>query len=148
VAVKNRFLELYIHKVPPQEEVLVNLAEVFDHFHFIVGTFKMALSTLEKYSPSDFTSQHLYGYVIGALRKNALYYEKVLNSTIDGEEEEAAATTANADDDDDDDNNENRNLFFDSNKDDDEDDNARRHRRLPLPLSAIQDEDKFQRHYV
>jgi len=79
--------------VPPQEQAHINLAEEFDRYHFIVGTFERALSTLEKYSPSDFPSQHLYAYVIGALRKNSLYYEEVLNGTIDGEEKKTAAAT-------------------------------------------------------
>jgi len=146
-AVKIHLLELYVHKVPPQEEARVNLAEVFDCFHFIVGTFERALSTLEKYLPSDFPSQHLYGYIIGALRKNVLYYEEALNGTIEGEEEEAdAAAAANNDNhnNDDDHDNENSNLSFDSNKDD----NDTHCRHLPSPLSPIQDEDKFQRHYV
>jgi hypothetical protein len=137
-AVKNRFLELYVHKVPPQEEAHVNLAEVFDRFHFIVGTFERALSTLEKYSPADFPSQHLYGYAIGALRKNALYYEEVLNGTIDGE-----VNDNGADDDDDDD------LFFDGggdDKDDDDDDDDDDRRRRSI---VIRDEDdKFQKHYI
>ena len=94
--------------MPPQEQAHINLAEEFDRYHFIVGTFERALSTLEKYSPSDFPSQHLYAYVIGALRKNSLYYEEVLNGTIDGEEKKTAAA---ADDDDD-------NIGFGSGTDD------------------------------
>ena len=114
--------------MPPQEQAHINLAEEFDRYHFIVGTFERALSTLEKYSPSDFPSQHLYAYVIGALRKNSLYYEEVLNGTIDGEEKKTAA----ADDDDDDDDDENDNhLFYEAgrNDDDNDDDDAlcRRH---------------------
>jgi hypothetical protein len=114
-AVQNHFLELYVHKVPPKEQAHINLAEEFDRYHFIVGTFERALSTLEKYSPSDFRSQHLYAYVIGALRKNSLYYEEVLNGTIDGEEETAAAAddNDNADDDNDD-----SHLFYEAGCDD------------------------------
>jgi len=157
-AVKNRFLELYLHKVPPQEQAHINLAEVFDRYHFIVGTFERALSTLEKYSPADFPSQHLYAYVIGALRKNSLYYEEVQNGTIDGEEVAAVA----ADDDDDDDNEDDRDrdddddddddsLFFEGEAaDDDDDDDSRgggRRRRHRLP-SCSSFEDKFQKHYI
>ena len=134
--------------MPPQEQAHINLAEEFDRYHFIVGTFERALSTLEKYSPSDFPSQHLYAYVIGALRKNSLYYEEVLNGTIDGEESDAAAAAANDDDDDDDDSH----LFYEAGgrKDDDDDDDA-------LALRAIrrdgrrsdeEEEDRFQMHYV
>jgi hypothetical protein len=117
--------------VPPQEQAHINLAEEFDRYHFIVGTFERALSTLEKYSPSDFPSQHLYAYVIGALRKNSLYYEEVLNGTIDGEEKKTAA----ADDD-----------------DDDDDALCRRHalracRRRDSRRSE-EEEDRFQMHYV
>jgi hypothetical protein len=118
--------------VPPQEQGHINLAEEFDRYHFIVGTFERALSTLEKYSPSDFPSQHLYAYVIGALRKNSLYYEEVLNGTIDGEEKKTAAA---ADDD-----------------DDDDDALCRRHalracRRRDSRRSE-EEEDRFQMHYV
>lgn len=132
--------------MPPQEQAHINLAEEFDRYHFIVGTFERALSTLEKYSPSDFPSQHLYAYVIGALRKNSLYYEEVLNGTIDGEEKKTAA----ADDDDD------NHLFYEAgrNDDDDDDDDAlcRRHalracRRRDSRRSE-EEEDRFQMHYV
>jgi hypothetical protein len=118
--------------VPPQEQAHINLAEEFDRYHFIVGTFERALSTLEKYSPSDFPSQHLYAYVIGALRKNSLYYEEVLNGTIDGEEKKTAA----ADDDD----------------DDDDDALCRRHAlracRRRDSRRSDEEEDRFQMHYV
>jgi hypothetical protein len=161
-AVKNRFLELFLHKVPPQEQAHINLAEVFDRYHFIVGTFERALSTLEKYSPADFPSQHLYAYVIGALRKNSLYYEEVQNGTIDGEEVTAAAAADDDDDDDeddrdrdDDDDDDDDSLFFegeaadDDDNDDDEDDSQgrRRCRRHRLP-SCSSFEDKFQKHYI
>jgi hypothetical protein len=142
--------------VPPQEQAHINLAEEFDRYHFIVGTFERALSTLEKYSPSDFPSQHLYAYVIGALRKNSLYYEEVLNGTIDGEEKKTAA----ADDDDDDDENDDddyNHLFYEAgrNDDDDDDDDAlcRRHalraiRRRRDSRRSDEEEDRFQMHYV
>jgi hypothetical protein len=50
---------------------------------------------------------HLYGYVIGALKKNSLYYEEVLTGAVDGEEAKTAEAFAksvsiNGDDDDDD----------------------------------------------
>ena len=113
--------------MPPQEQAHINLAEEFDRYHFIVGTFERALSTLEKYSPSDFPSQHLYAYVIGALRKNSLYYEEVLNGTIDGEEKKTAAA-----------------------HDDDDDDDAlcRRRRRRRDSRRSDEEEDRFQMHYV
>ena len=136
--------------MPPQEQAHINLAEEFDRYHFIVGTFERALSTLEKYSPSDFPSQHLYAYVIGALRKNSLYYEEVLNGTIDGEEKTAAAANDDDNENDDDDSH----LFYEAGgrKDDDDDDDA-------LALRAIrrdgrrsdeeeEEEDRFQMHYV
>jgi len=85
-AIKNRFLEAYIHKKPFQDETHIKLNETYDRFHFIVGTFERAISTLEKYNPSDFHSSFLYRYVIGALRKNSLYYEEVMKGNIDGEE--------------------------------------------------------------
>jgi hypothetical protein len=145
--------------VPPQEQAHINLAEEFDRYHFIVGTFERALSTLEKYSPSDFPSQHLYAYVIGALRKNSLYYEEVLNGTIDGEEKKTAAA-ADDDDDDDDENDDDENdshLFYEAgrNDDDDDDDDAlcRRHalraiRRRRDSRRSDEEEDRFQMHYV
>ena len=135
--------------MPPQEQAHINLAEEFDRYHFIVGTFERALSTLEKYSPSDFPSQHLYAYVIGALRKNSLYYEEVLNGTIDGEEKKTAAAD---DDDDDDENDDDSHLFYEAgrNDDDDDDDDAlcRRRRRRRDSRRSDEEEDRFQMHYV
>jgi hypothetical protein len=46
-AIKNRFLEMYVHKKPFQEEAHLNLSEPFDRLDFIVGTFERALSVLE-----------------------------------------------------------------------------------------------------
>jgi len=138
--------------VPPQEQAHINLAEEFDRYHFIVGTFERALSTLEKYSPSDFPSQHLYAYVIGALRKNSLYYEEVLNGTIDGEEKKTAAA---ADDDDDDENDDDSHLFYEAGRNDDDDDDDALCRRHALRACRRRDsrrsdeeEDRFQMHYV
>jgi hypothetical protein len=138
--------------VPPQEQAHINLAEEFDRYHFIVGTFERALSTLEKYSPSDFPSQHLYAYVIGALRKNSLYYEEVLNGTIDGEEKKTAAA---ADDDDDDDDENDSHLFYEAGRNDDDDDDDALCRRHALRACRRRDsrrseeeEDRFQMHYV
>jgi len=133
--------------VPPQEQAHINLAEEFDRYHFIVGTFERALSTLEKYSPSDFPSQHLYAYVIGALRKNSLYYEEVLNGTIDGEEKKTAAAD---DDDDDDENDDDSHLFYEAgrNDDDDDDDALCRRRRRRNSRRSDEEEDRFQMHYV
>jgi hypothetical protein len=139
--------------VPPQEQAHINLAEEFDRYHFIVGTFERALSTLEKYSPSDFPSQHLYAYVIGALRKNSLYYEEVLNGTIDGEEKKTAAA-ADDDDDDDDENDDDENdshLFYEAGRNDDDDDDdalCRRRRRRRDSRRSDEEEDRFQMHYV
>jgi hypothetical protein len=128
--------------VPPQEQAHINLAEEFDRYHFIVGTFERALSTLEKYSPSDFPSQHLYAYVIGALRKNSLYYEEVLNGTIDGEEKKTAA----ADDDDDDD--DDSHLFYEAGLNYDDDDDALCRRRRRDSRRSDEEEDRYQMHYV
>ena len=130
--------------MPPQEQAHINLAEEFDRYHFIVGTFERALSTLEKYSPSDFPSQHLYAYVIGALRKNSLYYEEVLNGTIDGEEKKTAAAD---DDDDDDENDDDSHLFYEAGRNDDDDDALCRRRRRDSRRSD-EEEDRFQMHYV
>ena len=143
--------------MPPQEQAHINLAEEFDRYHFIVGTFERALSTLEKYSPSDFPSQHLYAYVIGALRKNSLYYEEVLNGTIDGEEKKTAAAADDDDDDENDDDENDSHLFYEAgrNDDDDDDDDAlcRRHalraiRRRRDSRRSDEEEDRFQMHYV
>ena len=142
--------------MPPQEQAHINLAEEFDRYHFIVGTFERALSTLEKYSPSDFPSQHLYAYVIGALRKNSLYYEEVLNGTIDGEEKKTAAADDDDDDENDDDDDDNH-LFYEAgrNDDDDDDDDAlcRRHALRAIRCRrdsrrSDEEEDRFQMHYV
>jgi hypothetical protein len=135
--------------VPPQEQAHINLAEEFDRYHFIVGTFERALSTLEKYSPSDFPSQHLYAYVIGALRKNSLYYEEVLNGTIDGEEKKAAA-----DDDVDENDDDDSHLFYEAGRNDDDNDDdddalcRRQIRRRHDSRRSDEEEDRFQMHYV
>jgi hypothetical protein len=131
--------------VPPQEQGHINLAEEFDRYHFIVGTFERALSTLEKYSPSDFPSQHLYAYVIGALRKNSLYYEEVLNGTIDGEEKKTAAA---ADDDENDDDENDSHLFYEAGRKDDDDDDDDALCRHALRARSEEEEDRFQMHYV
>ena len=138
--------------MPPQEQAHINLAEEFDRYHFIVGTFERALSTLEKYSPSDFPSQHLYAYVIGALRKNSLYYEEVLNGTIDGEEKKTAAADDDNDDDDDE-NDDDSHLFYEAGRNDDDDDAlCRRHAlracRRRDSRRSDEEEDRFQMHYV
>ena len=132
--------------MPPQEQAHINLAEEFDRYHFIVGTFERALSTLEKYSPSDFPSQHLYAYVIGALRKNSLYYEEVLNGTIDGEEKKTAA--ADDDDDDENDDDDDSHLFYEAGRNDDDDALCRRRRRRRDSRRSDEEEDRFQMHYV
>ena len=142
--------------MPPQEQAHINLAEEFDRYHFIVGTFERALSTLEKYSPSDFPSQHLYAYVIGALRKNSLYYEEVLNGTIDGEEKKTAAAADDDDDDENDDDENDSHLFYEAGRNDDDDDDdalCRRHalraiRRRRDSCRSDEEEDRFQMHYV
>jgi len=135
--------------VPPQEQAHINLAEEFDRYHFIVGTFERALSTLEKYSPSDFPSQHLYAYVIGALRKNSLYYEEVLNGTIDGEEKKTAAAADDDDDDENDDDENDSHLFYEAGRnDDDDDDDALCRRRRRDSRRSEEEEDRFQMHYV
>jgi hypothetical protein len=113
-AIKNRFLEAYIHKKPFQDETHIKLNETYDRFHFLVGTFERAISTLEKYNPSDFHSSFLYRYVIGALRKNSLYYEEVMKGNIDGEEMAENGGAGDDGDDDDDD--------YDNKNDDDDDD--------------------------
>jgi hypothetical protein len=78
--VKNRFLEMFIHQMPPyhQRDLAITRRVTFDRSHFIVGTFTRALKTLEQYSPDDFHSEHLNNYVIGVLRKNSLFYEEVM----------------------------------------------------------------------
>jgi len=77
-AIKNWFLEFYLHTKPYQEEAHINLNKTFYRFHFIVGTFERAMATLEKYLPSDFYLAHLYDYIIKALKRNLFYYEEVL----------------------------------------------------------------------
>ena len=135
--------------MPPQEQAHINLAEEFDRYHFIVGTFERALSTLEKYSPSDFPSQHLYAYVIGALRKNSLYYEEVLNGTIDGEEKKTAAAADDDNDDENDDDENDSHLFYEAGRnDDDDDDDALCRRRRRDSRRSEEEEDRFQMHYV
>jgi hypothetical protein len=95
-AIKNWFLEFYLHTKPYQEEAHINLNKTFYRFHFIVGTFERAMATLEKYLPSDFYLAHLYDYIIKALKRNLFYYEEVLKGTADGEE--IAASAGNWDD--------------------------------------------------
>jgi hypothetical protein len=151
-AIKNRFLEAYIHKKPFQDETHIKLNETYDRFHFIVGTFERAISTLEKYNPSDFHSSFLYRYVIGALRKNSLYYEEVMKGNIDGEE---TAENGGADDDDDDDDD------GDDDNDDKDDNNGggdshgekdTEGRRQQSPRQKRRErqqaEEEYQQHYV
>jgi hypothetical protein len=76
-AIKNRFLELFIYRRPPQDERDLELCDCFNRKHFIVGTFERALALLEKHQPSDFHGPALYAYVISALGKNAPLVEQV-----------------------------------------------------------------------
>jgi hypothetical protein len=76
-AIKNRFLELFIFRRPPQDERDLELCDCFNRKHFIVGTFERALALLEKHQPSDFHGPALYAYVISALGKNASLVEQV-----------------------------------------------------------------------
>ena len=76
-AIKNRFLELFIFRRPPQDERDLELCDCFNRKHFIVGTFERALALLEKHQPSDFHGPALYAYVISALGKNAPLVEQV-----------------------------------------------------------------------
>ncbi len=76
-AIKNRFLELFVFRCPPQEECDLELCDCFNRKHFIVGTYERALVLLEKHQPSDFHGPALYVYVISALGKNALMVEEV-----------------------------------------------------------------------
>jgi hypothetical protein len=87
---------------------------------------------------------HLYGYVIGALKKNSLYYEEVLTGAVDGEEAktaEAFAKTVRIGDDDEDDDVE----FFD------EDKRSTAPAAAQAPAAAADDDDEdneSQLHYL
>jgi hypothetical protein len=143
-AIKNRFLEAYIHKKPFQDETHIKLNETYDRFHFIVGTFERAISTLEKYNPSDFHSSFLYRYVIGALRKNSLYYEEVMKGNIDGEETAENGGAADDDDDGDDDKDDNNGGGGG------EKDTEGRRQQSPRQKrrERQQAEEEYQQHYV
>ena len=177
-AIKNRFLEMYVHKKPFQEEAHLNLSEPFDRLDFIVGTFERALSVLERHFPGDFASPHLYGYVIGALKKNSLYYEEVMKGLVDGEEDQEAPVVAAADDDNAvlkfyvDDDGQLRHVDYDNDDNDvDDDDDANDdddesdwellppHQApmtppppppptTPTPTDGSSGDDKYQQHYV
>jgi hypothetical protein len=117
-------------------------------FNFIVGTFERAISILEKYSPSDFHSAHIYGYVIGALKKNSLYFEQVQNGFADGEEMVVAAEDDEGDDDGNDNNNGNffrsrSNYGSEYDDDDNNDDNNR-----DMVGGNDHQNDKLQQHYI
>jgi hypothetical protein len=142
-AIKNRFLEAYIHKKPFQDETHIKLNETYDRFHFIVGTFERAISTLEKYDPSDFYSSFLYKYVIGALRKNSLYYEEVMKGNIDGEE---TAEDEGANDDDDDNNDDDNGRDSDGGGGGGDNRNYEGQRRKRQERQ--QAEEEYQQHYV
>ncbi len=78
-AIKNRFLELFIFRRPPQDGQDLELCDCFNRKHFIVGTFERGLALLEKHQPSDFHGPALYAYVISALSKNAPLVEQVMS---------------------------------------------------------------------
>lgn len=69
-AIKNRFIEMLIHKTPRQDPSDLERCNTFERHHFIYGTFDKALSTLEKYNVSDFHSLYLPAYVLSGLSKN------------------------------------------------------------------------------
>ncbi len=51
-AIRNWFLEFYLHTKPYQEEAHINLNKTFYRFHFIVGTFERAMATFFVLAPS------------------------------------------------------------------------------------------------
>lgn len=74
-AIRNRFIEMLIHKTPKQDPLDLERCNTFERQHFILGTFDRALTTLEKYSVKDFHSQYLPAYVLSGLSKNLAQLE-------------------------------------------------------------------------
>lgn len=80
-AIKNRFLELHVHKRPRQDPRDLEANVVFSRDDFIAGTFDRVLHLLAVvYKPDHFHSSCLYRYLLAALEKNALLYENVFNT--------------------------------------------------------------------
>lgn len=74
-AIRNRFIEMLVHKTPKQDPRDLERGNNFERHHFIYGTFNRALTLLEKYNVADFYSQYLPAYVISGLSKNLLQME-------------------------------------------------------------------------
>jgi hypothetical protein len=77
-AVRARFLELMVFRIPQQDQRDLDNCGTFSREHFILGTYDRALDLLEKYGPSDFHSPHLPAYVTSALLKNLDIMEQVM----------------------------------------------------------------------
>ena len=74
-AIRNRFIEMLIHKTPKQDPLDLERCNTFERHHFILGTFDRALATLEKYNVKDFHSPYLPAYVLSGLTKNLAQME-------------------------------------------------------------------------
>ena len=77
-AIRARFLELYIHKTPFQVQNDLDTCQTFGRDHLILGCFERAMSTLEKYQPSDFHSAFLPCYIVASLNKHIQFMETVM----------------------------------------------------------------------
>ena len=77
-AVRARFFEMLVYKTPKQDPADLEQCGTFERHHFLLGTFNKAMSILEKYSPTDFHSQHLHAYVLSGLAKNLPLMESIM----------------------------------------------------------------------
>jgi len=74
-AIRNRFIEMLIHRTPKQDPFDLERCNTFERQHFILGTFDRALTLLEKYNVKDFHSPYLPAYVLSGLAKNLAQLE-------------------------------------------------------------------------
>lgn len=77
-AIRARFLEMFVHKCPPQNPSDLEQAGSFERIHFVLGMFDKALCLLEHYDVKDFHSLYLPAYVLSGLCKNLQEMETIM----------------------------------------------------------------------
>jgi len=69
-AVRNRFIEIFVRKIPPLPTDALPLHGTFTRKNFINATYTDMLKILFKYQKDDFSSPYLYLYPLAGLSKN------------------------------------------------------------------------------
>ena len=85
VAIKSRFLELFVRKAPTQDHNDLLHSDNFNRTHFILGAYERILQIMDKYEKKDFHSHHLIHYVASGLCKFSDLFSYVMGKEISQE---------------------------------------------------------------